>query len=170
MSEEIKERNLQPEDPTEDVEMQPEETEEQAENAETAAANDVDAEQPTLQEALQNQAREDEAERSSTFTLRKILGGDFLTTNMLRRQIGVILLALAFTIIYISNRYSCQKSLIEIDRLNVELQDAKYKALSTSSELTERCRESNVLNALRNSTDTTLHVPSQPPYIVNVPE
>ena len=89
---------------------------------------------------------------------------------MIRQQIGLILLIVFFTIIYISNRYSCDKNLIEIDRLNKELQDAKFKALSSSSELTERCRESNVLQMLKNNKDSTLKIPSQPPYIINIPE
>lgn len=121
-----------------------------------------------LQEAIKEQAREDESEHSATFTLRKILGGDFLTAEMLRRQIGVVLLVLFFIIVYISNRYSCQKSLIEIDQLNTELQDAKYRALSSASELTERCRESNVLEMLRIQKDSTLKIPSEPPYIVEI--
>ena len=121
-----------------------------------------------LQEAIKEQAREDESEHSATFTLRKILGGDFLTAEMLRRQIGVVLLVLFFIIVYISNRYSCQKSLIERDQLNMELQDAKYRALSSASELTERCRESNVLEMLRIQKDSTLKIPSEPPYIVEI--
>ena len=121
-----------------------------------------------LQEAIKEQAREDESEHSATFTLRKILGGDFLTAEMLRRQIGVVLLVLFFIIVYISNRYSCQKSLIEIDQLNMELQDAKYRALSSASEVTERCRESNVLEMLRIQKDSTLKIPSEPPYIVEI--
>ena len=82
-----------------------------------------DPEEPQikLHEAIKEQAREDESEHSATFTLRKILGGDFLTAEMLRRQIGVVLLVLFFIIVYISNRYSCQKSLIEIEQLNTEL-------------------------------------------------
>lgn len=123
-----------------------------------------------LQNAIREQAREDEQEQSRNFTLRKILGGDFLTARMIRQQIGLILLIVFFTIIYISNRYSCDKNLIEIDRLNKELQDAKFKALSSSSELTERCRESNVLQMLKNNKDSTLKIPSQPPYIINTPE
>ena len=125
--------------------------------------------QPSLQEAIKEQAREDEAAQSSTFTLRKILGGDFLTAEMLRRQIGVILLIVIFVIIYISNRYSCQQKLLEIDKLNVELQDAKYRSLSSASELTERCRESNVLEMLRNNKDSVLKIPTLPPYIIEVP-
>ena len=127
------------------------------------------APQPSLQEAIKEQAREDEATQSTTFTLRKILGGDFLTAEMLRRQIGVILLIVVFVIIYISNRYSCQQKMLEIDKLNVELQDAKYRSLSSASELTERCRESNVLEMLRNNRDSTLKIPTLPPYIIEVP-
>ncbi len=129
---------------------------------------DPEVPQIKLQEAIKEQAREDESEHSATFTLRKILGGDFLTAEMLRRQIGVVLLVLFFVIVYISNRYSCQKSLIEIDQLNTELQDAKYRALSSASELTERCRESNVLEMLRIQKDSTLKIPSEPPYIVEI--
>lgn len=128
-----------------------------------------DEEVPSLQEAIKEQAREDEAAQSATFTLRRILGGDFLTTQMLRRQIGVILLCVVFIIIYISNRYSCQKKMLEIDRLNIELQDAKYKSLSSASELTERCRESNVLDMLKTNKDSLLKIPAQPPYIIEVP-
>ena len=127
------------------------------------------APQPSLQEAIKEQAREDEAAQSTTFTLRKILGGDFLTAEMLRRQIGVILLIVVFVIIYISNRYSCQQKMLEIDKLKVELQDAKYRSLSSASELTERCRESNVLEMLRNNRDSTLKIPTLPPYIIEVP-
>ncbi len=132
------------------------------------AQEDPEVLQIKLQEAIKEQAREDESEHSATFTLRKILGGDFLTAEMLRRQIGVVLLVLFFIIVYISNRYSCQKSLIEIDQLNMELQDAKYRALSSASELTERCRESNVLEMLRIQKDSTLKIPSEPPYIVEI--
>ena len=127
------------------------------------------APQPSLQEAIKEQAREDEAAQSTTFTLRKILGGDFLTAEMLRRQIGVILLIVVFVIIYISNRYSCQQKMLEIDKLNIELQDAKYKSLSSASELTERCRESNVLDMLKTNKDSLLKIPAQPPYIIEVP-
>ena len=102
--------------------------------------------------------------------LNKILGGDILTSSTIRRQIWVFLLIAFFTLIYISNRYSCQQDLIEIDKLQERLQDAKFKALSSSSQMTERSRESNVLELLRNNSDSTLKTPNQPPYIITVPE
>lgn len=124
----------------------------------------------SLKETIEEQANEDEAPHSSDFTLRKVLGGDILTTQAIRRQIWVFLLITFFAIVYTANRYSVQKDLIEIDRLNKQLQDTKYKALSSSSNLTELCRESHVLEMLKNSNDSTLKIASQPPYIINVPD
>ena len=125
---------------------------------------------PSLKEVIKTQAIEGEEPLSSNFTLRKILGGDILTTQTIRRQIGVFLLITGFLIIYVSNRYSVQKDLIEIDKLQDDLQDAKYKALSSSSKLTEKSRESHVLEMLNNNKDSVLKIASQPPYIINVPE
>ena len=73
-----------------------------------------------------------------------------------------------FVIVYITNRYNVQKQLIEIDALNKELNDIKYKSLSVNSMLTEKCRESHVLDVLKNSKDSTLKVSSQPPFIITV--
>ena len=123
----------------------------------------------SLKEAIAKQAIEDEAPLSSSFTLRKILGGDILTAQVIRRQIWLVLVVF-FIIIYISNRYSIQQDMIEIDQLQEELQNAKYKALSSSSQITEKSRESNVLKMLQNNKDSVLHIATQPPYIINVPE
>lgn len=129
-----------------------------------------DKEKLELKEAIAQQAIEEEAPLSSNFTLRKILGGDILTAHIIRRQIWLLILVVFFIIIYISNRYSIQKDLIEIDQLQKELQDAKYKALSSSSQITEKSRESNVLDMLKSNKDSILHIATQPPYIINVPE
>lgn len=127
-------------------------------------------EKPTLKEIILEQATEDEAPLNPSRTLRKILGGDILNTSTIRRQIWLFMLITLFLFVYISNRYSCQKHLIEIDQLTKELQDVKYKSLSSNSQFTEKSRESNVLRLLRNNKDTTLRMADQPPYMVNVPE
>ena len=124
----------------------------------------------SLKAALAKQAIEEEASGSASFTRRKILGGDILTAQIIRKQIWLFVLIVFFVIIYISNRYSIQKDLIELDQLQKELQDTKYKALSTSSQITEKSRESNVLDVLKHSKDSILHIATQPPYIINVPE
>lgn len=129
-----------------------------------------EAPQASLKEVIAKQAIEEEASGSSSFTLRKILGGDILTAQIIRRQIWLVILIVLFVIIYISNRYNIQNDIIELDKLQKELQDTKYKALSTSSQITEKSRESNVLNMLKNNKDSVLHIATQPPYIINVPE
>ena len=125
---------------------------------------------PSLTEVLKERATEDEAPLSRTFSLKRILGGDILYTSFIRRQVWLFLLIAMFMVVYIANRYSCQQDIIEIDKLQDELLDAKYKALSSNSQLTEKSRQSNILDMLKNNKDSTLKLPTQPPYIITVPE
>lgn len=142
----------------------------QQENLQQEEPPQQEAPQASLKEVIAKQAIEEEASGSSSFTLRKILGGDILTAQIIRRQIWLVILIVFFVIIYISNRYNIQNDIIELDKLQKELQDTKYKALSTSSQITEKSRESNVLDMLKNNKDSVLHIATQPPYIINVPE
>lgn len=144
--------------------------EEEKRHQEEEWKKEEEAEVKILKAAIAEQAREDEQPQSSNFTLRKILGGDILSAHLLRNNIWLILVIVGFTIIYISNRYSVQKYLIEIDKLNTELEDAKYRALSSSSQLTEKSRESHILELLKNRKDSVLKMSDRPPYIINVPE
>lgn len=132
------------------------------------ADDDVDS-APSLRTIIRQQAIEDELPLTKNVTLGKILGGEMLNTQFLRQQIWVIVLIKLFIIVYISNRYKCQQNLIKIDNLQSELEDAKYRALSSSSDLTQQTRESKVLERLHNDKDSTLHIPTQPPYIITIP-
>lgn len=132
------------------------------------ADDDVDS-APSLRTIIRQQAIEDELPLTKNVTLGKILGGETLNTQFLRQQIWVIVLITLFIIVYISNRYKCQQNLIKIDNLQSELEDAKYRALSSSSDLTQQTRESKVLERLHNDKDSTLHIPTQPPYIITIP-
>lgn len=119
---------------------------------------------------IKEKAKEEDPKPSSAMTLRTILGGDFLTAEMVRRQIWLFVLMVVFCIVYVAIRYQCQQDMIAIDKLEKQLLDAKYKALSSSSTLTEKCRESHVLDALKQNKDSLLHISDQPPYIITVPE
>ena len=119
---------------------------------------------------IKETVKEEDPKLSPTMTLRTILGGDFLTAEMVRHQIWLIMLVVLFAVIYVAFRYQCQQDMITIDKMEKELLDAKYKALSSSSTLTEKCRESHVLDALKNNKDSLLHIADLPPYIINIPE
>ena len=119
---------------------------------------------------IKDKVKEEDPKLTPSLNLRTILGGVFLTADMVRRQIWLFVLMVFFTIIYVASRYQCQQDMIAIDKLEKELLDAKYKALSSSSTLTEKCRESRVLDALKQNNDSLLHISDQPPYIINIPE
>lgn len=123
----------------------------------------------SIKRAINEQAREDERAQSANLSLAKILGGDILSSELVKKNIWLMILIAVFVVAYISVRYSVQKELIEMDQLYNRLDDAKYRALSSSSQLTEECRESHVLNILKNSKDSVIKMAEQPPYIINVP-
>lgn len=103
--------------------------------------------------------------KKSTISLRIILGGEFLTNNFFKRQIGLILLLMLFAIFYIHNRYASQQELIKIDKLKKELIDIKYDALTRSSELMEKSRQSKIEKYITEK-GSPLSTPTQPPFII----
>ena len=121
-------------------------------------------------EMLKNSVSEEDNNPTTQLSLKTILGGDILNAELFRRQLWLIVIIVVFVIIYVASRYQCQQDIIKIANMETELKDAKYRALSISSKLTERCRESHVLQLLKENNDSLLQVSDQPPYIINVPE
>lgn len=85
-----------------------------------------------------------------------------------KKQIGVIILAVAGIIIYITCRYQAQQEIILEGQLKKELQDWKFRTLTRSSELTLKTRQSQIENALKNFGDSTLKVSTEAPFITTV--
>ncbi|MDD7076388.1 MAG: FtsL-like putative cell division protein [Prevotella sp.] len=121
-------------------------------------------------EMLKNSVSEEDNNPTTQLSLKTILGGDILNADLFRRQLWLIVIIVVFVIIYVASRYQCQQDIIKIANMETELKDAKYRALSISSKLTERCRESHVLQLLKENNDSLLQVSDQPPYIINIPE
>lgn len=153
----------------------------EAVEAQGAAHEEAATEQPSeeaeaervaeaIRQAIEEQAREDENPHSTNYTLRQIIGGEMLQTGVMRKNVGLMAVVGLFLFVSVTNRYSVQEKLKEINRLETKLKDAKYRALSTGSKYTEKTRLSFVLQALRNSKDSVLKIPDQPPYKIQVPE
>lgn len=98
-------------------------------------------------------------------SIKSILGGDILANDFFRRQTKLLVLIMVFVIFYISNRYSCQQQLIEIDRLEKELTDIKYDALTRSSELMEKSRQSKIEEYV-STQESELQTATNPPYLI----
>ena len=129
-----------------------------------------ETEQKSTLEQLKERATEDDDAPVGSLTLRTILGGDILSATMVRRQVWLCLLIAFFVTVYVAFRYQCQQDMIDIEQLEAQLIDAKYKALSSSSTLTERCRESRVLDMLHAKSDSTLMPSKMPPFKIEIPE
>ncbi|MGL5937888.1 MAG: FtsL-like putative cell division protein [Phocaeicola sp.] len=95
-----------------------------------------------------------------------ILGGDILAHEFLGRQVRLLILIMVLTIIYIDNRYSCQQEIIQISKLEKELTDVKYDALTRSSELMEKSRQSRIEEYV-SKRNSNLQTATSRPYVIS---
>ena len=102
---------------------------------------------------------------SKHMSIRSILGGDILANDFFKRQTTLLILIMVLTILYIDNRYESQQELIEIDRLKKELTDVKYDALTRSSELMEKSRQSRIEEYVA-AQESSLETATSRPYLI----
>ena len=96
---------------------------------------------------------------------RSIVGGDILAADFLRRQMRLLVLLMTLILFYIHNRYACQQKMLEMDALKRKLTDMRYDALTRSSELTERSRQSRI-ELYVTQRQSSLQTATQPPYLI----
>ena len=136
-------------------------------------ATPVDGEQQeerlTTLQKIKQQAEEGDEAPSSSLKFSDILGGEFLWT-LVRKQAWLIILVVAITWAYVATRYQCQQDAIDISQLERDLINAKFESLSSSSNLTRKCRQSNVLMMLNREDSTQLESGVHPPFIIEIPQ
>ena len=113
--------------------------------------------------AKKQENKEGDSKRRRANSLKNIVGGDILATDFFRRQTKLLVLIMVFIIFYVHNRYASQQQQIEIDRLKKELTDIKYDALTRSSELMERSRQSRIEEYI-STQESDLQTSTNPPY------
>jgi hypothetical protein len=107
---------------------------------------------------------EDDSEKKDMEHLKDVLQALSINGLWFKKQLGVLALILFGIIIYISNRYQAQTEMIEEDKLHEELQDWKYRSMTRNSELTLRCRQSQLEEQLKAMGDSTLCSSNDPVY------
>ncbi len=117
---------------------------------------------PEQSEEKHRPSAEDGEEKLS---FKSFLGGDILTHKFLRRQFWLLVMLVVYGILYIGNRYACQQQIIAIDRMKKELTNMKYNALTRSSELTEKSRQSKIEEYVSKE-KSTLQTSTNPPYLI----
>ena len=107
---------------------------------------------------------EDDSEKKDMEHLKDVLQALSINGLWFKKQLGVLALILLGIIIYISNRYQAQTEMIEEDKLHEELQDWKYRSMTRNSELTLRCRQSQLEELMKAIGDSTLCSSNDPIY------
>lgn len=97
------------------------------------------------------------------FSFLYVLGGGFLKEDFFTRHTRMIVLVVILIFFFIGNRYTCLQKLREVDRLQQELRDVRFEALSISSELTGNSRQSQI-EMLIEEQGIDLEGATTPPY------
>jgi hypothetical protein len=113
--------------------------------------------------ALVNE-EDDDSQKKDIEHLKDVLQALSIDGLWFKKQLGVLALILLGIIIYITNRYQAQTEMIEEDKLHEELQDWKYRSMTRNSELTLRCRQSQLEEQLKAMGDSTLCSSNEPVY------
>lgn len=114
-------------------------------------------------EKIQEEKKTEKIKKRTSW--KNIIGGDILATDFFRRQTKLIVLIMILVLFYIHNRYACQQQMIEIDKLKKDLIDIKYDALTRSSELMERSRQSRIEEYIATK-ESDLQTSTNPPYLI----
>lgn len=119
-----------------------------------------------MEEKVMDEKKTAKTKRSKNRTsVKNILGGDILATDFFRRQMKLLVLIMVLILFYVHNRYACQQQMIEIDKLKKELIDIKYDALTRSSELMEKSRQSRIEEYIATK-ESDLQTSTNPPYLI----
>lgn len=129
------------------------------------ADDEMETEEKEAIEAIRKFTDEDEDDIGE-ISVKSILGGDFLMSKFMVKQIMFVMFCVLLMIIYTGNRYDSQQDIILIDSLRGRLQEVKYNVLTQSSELMNLTRQSNVEKALRATSDSLLHNSITPPFLI----
>ena len=129
------------------------------------ADDELKTEEQEAIEAIRKFTDEDEDELGE-ISIKSILGGDFLMSKFMVKQIMFVMFCVLLMIIYTGNRYDSQQDTILIDSLRGRLQEVKYNVLTQSSELMNLTRQSNVEKSLRGTPDSLLHNSITPPFLI----
>ena len=147
----------------------------QLEESKMTPPEDVGTEQTQRteeQEAIEaiRKFTDEEGEDLGEISVKSILGGDFLMSKFMIKQIMFVMFCVLLMIIYTGNRYDSQQDAILIDSLRGRLQEVKYNVLTQSSELMNLTRQSSVEKMLSGTPDSLLHNSITPPFLIRQSE
>ena len=94
-----------------------------------------------------------------------VFGGSVLTEDFFLRNMRFILVLVVVVILFISHRYTMLQGMSNVERLQQELKDVKYEALTISSSLTEASRQGEIEKRVEEA-GLDLKVSNEPVYYI----
>jgi hypothetical protein len=110
---------------------------------------------------------ENEPAKDIGYNFKDFINGQFFSKASLSQYWPYILFLVFLAFIYINNHYSVEKLLKKQVALTAELQELKYEAITTSSELMQMSRQSEVVRKVQDA-GLGLEVLKTPPRILKV--
>jgi hypothetical protein len=95
--------------------------------------------------------------------IRELLSGSMISEKIILKNLGYVSLVTLLAAIYIGNRFHAEKLTRETTRLQKEVRDLRAEALSTSADLMDVSRQSEVYRLVREK-GLNLEELKTPPY------
>ena len=92
-----------------------------------------------------------------------IIGGGILKEDFILKHTRMLALIVVLLFFFIGNRYACMQKLKQIDKLQQQLRDVRFEALSISAELTGNSRQSQI-EILLQENGLELEGATEPPF------
>jgi cell division protein FtsL len=107
--------------------------------------------------------KENNKKQAKTGSFMKELLSGIVPEKIILKNLGYILLVTLLAVIYIGNRFQAEKITRQTTKLLREVKDLRAESLSTSADLTDVSRQSEVFRMVREN-GLTLEELKTPPY------
>jgi hypothetical protein len=104
---------------------------------------------------------------SETVTIKDLLNGKVHASGIIKKNRGYLIFLVVLAIIYINNNFVVESLMKEQLKLSKEIQELKYEAISTSSELMKKTKQSEVIRKVQEN-NLGLEVLTTPPKTIIV--
>jgi hypothetical protein len=122
----------------------------------------------TMEESKKEEVKEEKKEEKTRKVttgalLKDLMSGSTITDKIILKNLGYILLLTLLGAIYIANRFHAEKLTRETSRLQKEVKDLRSESLSTSADLMNSSKQSEVFRLVREK-DLNLEELREPPF------
>jgi len=88
-------------------------------------------------------------QNKTNLSFKDFLSGSILTQKSIKKHLWYILFAVLLSVIYISNKYKTESTLVDIIKLQKEVKELRDRSVSYASELMSLSRESEVIKIIK---------------------